>query len=240
MPNEKDFQELSPFLNKEIVERECNLYLNKKALYIQDAKEVLFKKTGKGTEKSRSYYIYFKNEYLPMKAIARMAALKEGYNNDNPSSIGIAKILEKLEFDIQHSATKNYHKLDSDKKSLVDKRYYSIVSRPGQAKFRKEIFEIYKSKCIFSGCKVNEAIEAAHILPYSDYQNDDENNGIPLRRDIHRLYDLNLIAICPDTHLLHLSKSIHVNYSALSNKKIKLKKYDYFDKLNKRWKMFKS
>jgi putative restriction endonuclease len=46
------------------------------------------------------------------------------------------------------------------------------------------------------------ALEAAHIRPYSDGGEHEIRNGLPLRRDLHRLFDLGYVSATPKGHLL--------------------------------------
>ncbi|WRH68734.1 MAG: HNH endonuclease signature motif containing protein [Planktothrix sp. GU0601_MAG3] len=72
-----------------------------------------------------------------------------------------------------------------------------IAQRRGQPKFRKELLEAYNYRCAITGCNAEEALEAAHIIPYCETEDNAIYNGLLLRADIHTLFDLNLIAIAP-------------------------------------------
>ncbi|WP_217355323.1 HNH endonuclease [Aphanizomenon sp. UHCC 0183] len=75
----------------------------------------------------------------------------------------------------------------------------SIVCRQGQSQFRQKLLTAYKGRCAISGCDVEPALEAAHIIPYLGLHSNITSNGLLLRADIHTLFDLNLITIHPDT-----------------------------------------
>lgn len=77
----------------------------------------------------------------------------------------------------------------------------SIAQRQGQPEFRIRLLEAYESRCVITGCNAEEALEAAHIKPYRENQNNAFSNGLLLRADIHTLFDLNLIAIDTDTRV---------------------------------------
>ena len=103
--------------------------------------------------------------------------------------------------------------VNSEIKSLDHEGYYksknteetqkriirSIAQRRGQPKFREDLLKAYESKCAITGCDAQEALEAAHIIPYSETENNHLSNGLLLRADLHTLFDLNLIAIDPHT-----------------------------------------
>ena len=59
--------------------------------------------------------------------------------------------------------------------------------------------------CAITRCDAIEALEAAHVRPYRGPGSNVVSNGLPLRSDIHILYDLDLIAIDPDMHEVTLS-----------------------------------
>jgi hypothetical protein len=76
----------------------------------------------------------------------------------------------------------------------------SIVQRQGQPKFRRNLLDAYGGRCPITDCDVESAIEAAHIIPYQGTQTNHLTNGLPLRADIHTLFDLHLLSIRPDTN----------------------------------------
>jgi len=90
-----------------------------------------------------------------------------------------------------------------DVKTLEDARQRiaaSIVQRQGQAEFRRKLLKSYGCRCPITDCDVESAIEAAHIIPYQGIETNHPTNGLPLRADIHTLFDLHLLSIQPDTY----------------------------------------
>lgn len=73
------------------------------------------------------------------------------------------------------------------------------IDRRGQYEFRQQVLKQYGYRCLITDCDAVQALEAAHIEPYAQYQNNDPSNGLLLRADIHTLFDLNLIAIDENT-----------------------------------------
>lgn len=74
----------------------------------------------------------------------------------------------------------------------------SIVQRQGQAEFRAALLRSYKGRCAISGCDVEQALDAAHIVPYSGPRANQCSNGLLLRADLHNLFDLDLLRIDPE------------------------------------------
>jgi putative restriction endonuclease len=84
----------------------------------------------------------------------------------------------------------------------------SIVQRQGQAEFRRKLLEVYKYQCPVTGCNAEPALEAAHIIPYKGAETNHIANGLPLRADIHTLFDLHLLSIHPETHKIVISPKL--------------------------------
>jgi uncharacterized protein YjbI with pentapeptide repeats len=101
----------------------------------------------------------------------------------------------------------------------------SVARRQGQSKFRQSLLEAYNYRCAITGCNAQEALEAAHIIPYSETENNHLSNGLLLRADLHTLFDLDLIAINPETMKVHLAPSLRrTDYGELDGKSLKLPK----------------
>ncbi|WEQ55292.1 HNH endonuclease [Komagataeibacter nataicola] len=99
----------------------------------------------------------------------------------------------------------------------------SILSRRGQQKFRDTLLDAYGSRCAITGSRVVAVLEAAHIMPYRGEDTNSIDNGLLLRSDIHTLYDLNLIAICPETRTVKVSTALrNTAYEKLHGKKLRL------------------
>jgi hypothetical protein len=85
-------------------------------------------------------------------------------------------------------------------KVLIEKPNYGLRSvkiRRGQPKFRKKLLSLYDS-CMVSGCKIEDVLEACHIVPYSVSHDNSPENGILLRSDLHTLLDCGLMSITED------------------------------------------
>jgi hypothetical protein len=70
-----------------------------------------------------------------------------------------------------------------------------VIARPSAAEFRKLVLDEYDNQCCISGYSATTAIEVAHIIPYYGIESDLIQNAIPLRVDLHRLFDQGLIRI---------------------------------------------
>lgn len=73
-----------------------------------------------------------------------------------------------------------------------------IQPRLGQASFRLAVLDAYGGACVVTTEHSLPALEAAHIKPWREGGQHEVPNGLPLRRDIHRLFDLGFVSIRPD------------------------------------------
>ena len=73
-----------------------------------------------------------------------------------------------------------------------------IHPRRGQGEFRLLVTDIYGRRCAVTKERTLPALEAAHIRPFSDGGEHKPQNGLLLRRDVHRLFDTGYVTITPD------------------------------------------
>lgn len=83
-----------------------------------------------------------------------------------------------------------------------------ITMREGQPTFRSELLNQYDGKCVFTGCSVLLLLEAAHIIPYKGKHTNDLKNGLIMRADFHKLFDLHLIFIDSETRKIKIHNSL--------------------------------
>lgn len=98
-----------------------------------------------------------------------------------------------------------------------------IVRREGQPAFRRELLMEYGGACSISGCTVAALLEAAHIVPYRGEHTNLASNGLLLRADIHKLFDLHLLYIDPETRQVNLHHSLRDSeYSQFSGRTLRM------------------
>jgi putative restriction endonuclease len=73
-----------------------------------------------------------------------------------------------------------------------------IMPRLGQSSFRLAVLDAYGQQCAVTTEHSLPVIDAAHIRPWAVGGTHSIPNGIPLRRDLHRLFDLGYVTIRPD------------------------------------------
>lgn len=150
---------------------------------------------GGGKARLGKHFLVFEGEPYPVKALSRLANKLAGGNALSRAHT--------------HATVPYFNELGFEtrvgKEAAVNKRLRrlsSVLARDEQAKFRKKVFEYYGARCLVTGADSLIVLEAAHIIPVSKDGPDEAHNGLPLRADIHRLFDANLMQINPETFTL--------------------------------------
>ena len=87
-------------------------------------------------------------------------------------------------------------------------RPFLTQARLGQGAFRTLVTDAYKRRCAVTGESTLPVLEAAHIRSYADQGPHAVSNGLLLRSDFHKLFDLGLVTVQPD-YRIRVSKRIH-------------------------------
>ena len=90
-----------------------------------------------------------------------------------------------------------------------------IVVKPrlGQGGFRVVVTDAYKRRCAITGESTLPVLEAAHILPYAENGAHEARNGLLLRSDFHKLFDLGLLTATP-SYEIEISPRIKEDWCA--------------------------
>jgi len=96
--------------------------------------------------------------------------------------------------------------------------------RSGQGKFRQLLLAKYDNTCAFSGPGPPEALEACHLRSFAREGEHDSENGLLLRRDLHRLFDDGLIRVNPVTLEIAIALSLtqYKQYSSLDRETVRV------------------
>lgn len=81
-----------------------------------------------------------------------------------------------------------------------DRRFgaeYLARGRLGQGAFRVLVTDAYLRRCAVTGEKTLPVLEAAHIKPFALNGPNSVKNGILLRSDLHKLFDLGYVTVTP-------------------------------------------
>lgn len=133
-----------------------------------------------------------------------------------------------------------------DLASLTDHRervLQDVTLREEQSGFRNKLIVAYKGSCAVTGFDASESLEAAHIAPYCGKESNHVANGLLLRADIHKLFDLNLIGIDPETlRIVLVPRLCRTSYADLQGKKVAIPlnaaHQPNKDALRQRWQQF--
>lgn len=98
-----------------------------------------------------------------------------------------------------------------DEESARYGQEYLQCGRLGQAAFRTLVLDAYGRKCALTGESTAPVLEAAHIRPYADDGRHVTSNGLLLRSDFHKLFDLGLLTVEPD-YRVRISSRIRDQY----------------------------
>jgi putative restriction endonuclease len=78
---------------------------------------------------------------------------------------------------------------------------YLTMPRLGQGAFRVLVTNAYRRRCAMTGERTLPALESAHIKPYARSGPHSVDNGLLLRADLHKLFDLGYITVTNDMHV---------------------------------------
>ncbi len=173
---------------------------------IEDIEGVIKAINNRRTEENTSYYASEKailNTHIEHISQKNTEGILEKI--DQKDLAELKELVKEPEF----IETGSFYTLKSIKQAR-DRITVSIARRQGQPLFRQSLLEAYNYRCSITGCDAQEALEAAHVIPYIQTENNHPSNGLLLRADIHTLFDLNLIAINPDTMQVHLAPSLRL------------------------------
>lgn len=132
-----------------------------------------------------------------------------------------AKVSEALF--VVEGALKAAGTLEMDGADARERTLASIVQRRGQATFRTQLLDCYDGRCAITGADAQEALEAAHILPYRGPATNIPSNGILLRADIHTLFDLGLLSVEPEGRTVMVGDRLaSTTYAGLHGHKLEL------------------
>lgn len=81
------------------------------------------------------------------------------------------------------------------------------LPRLGQGSFRVLVTDAYERRCAVTSERTLPALDAAHIVPFSENGQHIVSNGILLRRDLHALFDKGYITVTPSM-IVEVSRKI--------------------------------
>ena len=159
-----------------------------------------------GVKRATTGFLMHEGIQYPVKSLGRLAAKLSGSPTETNTN-GFRKRFVELGFQLITDADNEAEKSDERQRRLAE-----TWDRPGQAEFRRDVFKLFGARCLITGCETLMALEAAHILPVYAGGRDKPWNGIPLRADIHRLFDADALELDPRTWKVLVAKHVRGEY----------------------------
>ncbi|MGI8733969.1 MAG: HNH endonuclease [Pyrinomonadaceae bacterium] len=91
-------------------------------------------------------------------------------------------------------------------------RPHLVSPRLGQGSFRVLVTDAYEYRCSMTAERTLPVLEAAHIRPYASEGKHELSNGLLLRSDLHKLFDLGYLTVNPDDKKIVVSPRIREEY----------------------------
>ncbi len=82
--------------------------------------------------------------------------------------------------------------------------------RLNQTEFREEILKKFNRTCVITGETCLDELTASHIIPISEEENYDVDNGLLLRENIHNTFDKFRWSINPETLTIEIKQNMNV------------------------------
>jgi hypothetical protein len=172
--------------------------------------------------KARGYYVALPQKRLSLKLVIKAAysASEKKWNNLQSREVFDRFKHLQAEFSLIHEPEpRKLKKTELENEESLEREYVNRLKRKGQAAFRRSLLE-ENPVCHLTGCTATKALEAAHIQPASEKGKATVGNGILLRADLHRLFDLGFLAIEPSTGRLWLHSSCQKDYACIAKFKL--------------------
>ena len=148
-----------------------------------------------------AYSLASSHSQMRMRIAERIYPTSRGGDDKSVTKV-LDNMLKVLTIYCDHN--KEVNKLSEDKSRWVQQQ-----SRLGQSKF-KSLLLLSRKKCMITEVKTVASLDACHVTPHSVEVNYSYENGLLLRKDIHKLYDDNLIGI-------DANGEIHISYKVCKN-----------------------
>lgn len=144
--------------------------------------------------------------WIPAEGYFSAPGIVRGKKYDSSNELGAA-LWAQIQSALPVSASPNGVKDESSRYGAE----FLQRGRLGQGAFRTLVLDAYTRRCALTGESTLPVLEAAHIRPYADQGRHVISNGLLLRSDFHKLFDLGLITVQPD-YRIRVSSKIRDQY----------------------------
>lgn len=93
----------------------------------------------------------------------------------------------------------------------LDTRKFKTQKKPlrkDREKFRELSLSYHGTMCVFTGVKNEKVLEIAHIKSWKGDNDNHIQNLIPIRADVHKIFDCYQIGVEPNTLTIHVRKDV--------------------------------
>jgi putative restriction endonuclease len=87
-----------------------------------------------------------------------------------------------------------------------------VAPRLGQGSFRVMVTDAYRYRCAMTSERTLPVLEAAHIRPFAEGGEHALSNGLLLRSDLHKLFDLGYMTVDPNDKRIIVSDRIKAEF----------------------------
>jgi len=98
----------------------------------------------------------------------------------------------------------------------------TVWSRNGQGQFRQELLNRFGNMCAFTGACHTAALDAAHLYSYAREGKHRVEEGLLLRKDLHKLFDGQLVGVSSSRTLLLHPDLGNTQYQSLAGARLKV------------------
>ncbi|WP_315512953.1 HNH endonuclease [Rothia aeria] len=98
----------------------------------------------------------------------------------------------------------------------------TVRARVGQGQFRQELLNRFGNMCAFTGACHTAALDAAHLYSYAREGEHRVDEGLLLRKDLHKLFDSELVGVSSSRTLLLHPGLGNTQYQSLAGARLKV------------------
>jgi len=136
-----------------------------------------------------SLFFWPRDKWIPVpESWSRNIVVGRGYGTDSPDGAMLWQAV------LDRSAVAGPSETSPDRYGAPT----LVRPRLGQGAFRVVVTDAYARRCAVSGEKTLPILDAAHIRSYADGGEHEGSNGLLLRTDIHKLFDLGYVTVDRD------------------------------------------
>lgn len=193
-------------------------------------KQRLHKNPPQKTETVQRFIAYYGDTWAELIGAADKDSFKDlsvpgKYNTQNSIvALDTAKVLEWLESlntsGIHLLPLEDAHGVPVNLRGGFTMR--TVRARKGQPQFRQELLNRFGNMCAFTGACHTAALDAAHLYSYAREGEHRVDEGLLLRKDLHKLFDSELVGVSSSRTLLLHPGLGNTQYQSLAGARLKV------------------